>query len=115
MRRGEVHWADLVPRSRSGQTGRRPVIVVSHDGFNQTAGWRSIIVVPISTAKSRGRGGPTVIEISAGAGGLAKTSFAICHQATTLDRAKLTRRVGTLPAEVLHQVQMGLKAALDLD
>ena len=56
-----------------------------------------------------------MIEISAGAGGLAKTSFAICHQATTLDRAKLTRRVGTLPAEVLHQVQMGLKAALDLD
>jgi mRNA-degrading endonuclease toxin of MazEF toxin-antitoxin module len=35
MKRGGVYWADLVPRSGSEQTGRRPVIVVSHDGFNQ--------------------------------------------------------------------------------
>ena len=38
MARGEVYWADLVPRSGSEQTGRRPVILVSHDGFNQTPG-----------------------------------------------------------------------------
>jgi len=31
-------------------TGRRPVIVISHDAFNQTQGWRSIIVVPLSTS-----------------------------------------------------------------
>src|SRR5580658_697712 len=31
MKRGEVYWADLVPRSGSEQTGRRPVILVSHD------------------------------------------------------------------------------------
>jgi len=115
MRRGEVHWADLVPRSGSEQTGRRPVVVVSHDGFNQTAGWRSVIVVPISTSASQGRRGPTVIEIPAGAGGLSKTSFAVCHQVTTLDRAKLTKKVGVLPGEVLEEVELGLKAAMDLD
>ena len=115
MRRGEVHWADLIPRSGSEQTGRRPVVVVSHDGFNQTAGWRSIIVVPISTSASQGRRGPTVIEIPAGAGGLPKTSFAVCHQVTTLDRAKLTKKVGALPGEVLEEVERGLKAAMDLD
>ena len=115
MRRGEIHWADLVPRSGSEQTGRRPVIVVSHDGFNQTANWRSIIVVPISTSASQSRRGPTVIEIPAGAGGLPKTSFAVCHQVTTLDRAKLTHRIGALPGEVLDDVAGGLKAAMDLD
>ena len=115
MRRGEVHWADLVPRSGSEQTGRRPVVVVSHDGFNQTAGWRSIIVVPISTSASQGKRGPTVIEIPAGLGGLARTSFAVCHQVTTLDRAKLTRRIGALPAEILEDLEDGLKAAMDLD
>jgi mRNA-degrading endonuclease toxin of MazEF toxin-antitoxin module len=91
------------------------VIVVSHDGFNQTVGWRSIIVVPISTSALRGRRGPTVIEIPAGAGGLPKTSFAVCHQVTTLDRAKLTKRVGALPLEVLEEVEVALKAAMDLD
>ncbi len=115
MRRGEVHWADLAPRSGSEQTGRRPVIIVSHDAFNQTVGWRSIIVVPISTSTSQGRRGPTVIEIPAGAGGLSKTCFAVCHQVTTLDRAKLTKRVGVLSGEVLEGVELGLKAAMDLD
>lgn len=115
MNRGEVYWADLVPRSGSEQTGRRPVIVVSHDGFNQTPGWRSIIVVPISSSASQARRGPTVIEVPAGAGGLPKTSFALCHQVTPLDRAKLSKRIGTLPAEVLRELQLGLKAAMDLD
>lgn len=115
MKRGEVHWADLVPRSGSEQTGRRPVIVISHDGFNQTPGWRSIIVVPVSTSVSQGRRGPTVVGIPAGNAGLPHASFAVCHQVTTLDRAKLTKRIGILPYEVLRDVELGLKAAMDLD
>lgn len=115
MKRGEVYWADLAPRSGSEQTGRLPVILVSHDGFNQTPGWRSIIVVPISTSSSRGRRGPTVVELSGGAAGLPKTSLAVCHQATTLDRAKMTKRIGTLPPELLREVEQGLKAAMDLE
>ncbi|MGA3258842.1 MAG: type II toxin-antitoxin system PemK/MazF family toxin [Bryobacteraceae bacterium] len=115
MTRGEVYWADLVPRSGSEQTGRRPVIVVSHDGFNQTPAWRSIVVIPISTSASQGKRGPTVVEIPGGAAGLPKTSYAVCHQVTTLDRAKLTRRVGSLPPEFLSVVEQGLRAALDLD
>jgi len=115
VKRGEVYWADLVPRSGSEQTGRRPVVVISHDGFNQTPGWKSIIVVPISTSAFQGRRGPTVVEIPAGTGGLPKASFAVSHQVTTVDRAKLTKRIGTLPAEVLSEVGLGLKAAMDLD
>ena len=91
------------------------MIIVSHDGFNQTIGWRSIIAVPISTSASQVRRGPTIIEIPAGAGGLSKTSFAVCHQVTTLDRAKLTKRVGALPGDVLKEVELGLKAAMDLE
>lgn len=115
MKRGEVYWADLVPRSGSEQTGRRPVIIISHDGFNQTPGWRSIIVVPISTSAAQGKRGPTVVELPAGAGGLPKRSLAVCHQVTTLDRAKLTTRIGLLAAGVLEGVELGLKAAMDLD
>jgi mRNA interferase MazF len=115
VKRGEVHWADLVPRSGSEQTGRRPVVVISHDGFNQTPGWKSIIVVPISTSASQARRGPTVVEIPGGGGGLSKASFALCHQVTTLDRAKLSKKIGILPAEVLREVELGLKVAMDLD
>jgi mRNA interferase MazF len=115
MKRGEVHWADLVPRSGSEQTGRRPVIVMSHDGFNRAPTWRSIIVVPILTSASQGKRGPTVIEIPGGSGGLPRTSLAVCHQVTTLDRMKLTRRIGALTAELLREVEEGLKTAMDLE
>jgi mRNA interferase MazF len=115
MKRGEVYWADLVPRSGSEQTGRRPVIVMSHDGFNEAPGWRSIIVVPMSTSSSQGRRGPTVVELPGGSAGLAKASFAVCHQVTTLDRAKLTKKAGDLPARWLRDVENAIKAAMDLD
>ena len=115
MKRGEVYWADLVPRSGSEQTGRRPVIVVSHDGFNQTPAWKSIIVVPISTSASQGQRGPTVVELPGGCAGLTKASVAVCHQVTTLDRANLTRRIGAMPPNLMGEVEYALKAALDLD
>jgi mRNA-degrading endonuclease toxin of MazEF toxin-antitoxin module len=115
MNRGEVYWADLVPRSGSEQTGRRPVIVVSHDGFNRTPAWRSIIVVPITTSASQGKRGPTVVELPGGVAGLPKASLAVCHQVTTLDRSKLTKMAGLLPQKLLHNVDEALKAALDLD
>ncbi len=115
MKRGEIYWADLVPRSGSEQTGRRPVILVSHDAFNEIPAWRSIIVVPITTSVSQRKRGPTVVELPGGAAGLPKASLAVCHQVTTLDRAKLTRSLGALPPEILREVDEGLKAALDLE
>lgn len=115
MKRGDVYWADLVPRSGSEQTGRRPVVVVSHDGFNQTPAWMSIIVVPISTSGAQAKRGPTVVGMPRGVAGLPKPSVVVCHQVTTLDRAKLTRRIGTLPVEFLSEVDLGLKAAMDLE
>jgi mRNA interferase MazF len=114
MIRGEIYWADLVPRSGAEQTGRRPVIVVSHDGFNRTPGWKSIIVVPVSTSTSQGKRGPTVVELS-GSTGLPKASFAVCHQVTTLDRAKLAKKIGALSPAVLGMLGEALKASMDLD
>jgi len=86
MKRGEVYWADLAPRSGSEQRGRRPVVVISHDAFNQTPGWRSIIVVPLSTSVAQAGRGPSAVLLSQGAAGLSKESVALCHQVTTGSR-----------------------------
>jgi mRNA interferase MazF len=114
VKRGEVYWADLAPRSGSEQTGRRPVVVVSHDAFNQIAGWRSVIVVPLSTSAAQARRGPTAIALRAGSAGLRRDSVALCHQVTTLDRAKLTQRIGVLPRDLAAQIDIGLATALAL-
>lgn len=115
MKRGELYWATLVPRSGSEQTGRRPVVVLSHDAFNEARGWRSVIVIPLSTSPAQARRGPTVVALPAGTAGLNADSVAICHQITTIDRGKLDERIGTLPAELLIQVEKALLAALDIN
>lgn len=114
MKRSDIYWATLAPRSGSEQHGARPVIVVSHDAFNQVATWQSVIVVPVSTSQAQTRRGPTVVPLPAGAGGLKKDSVALCHQVTTLDRRKLSSRVGSLPDHLIAQVDDGLKSAQDL-
>jgi len=115
MKRGDVYWADLVPRSGSEQSGRRPVVVVSNDGFNQFREWMSIIVVPVSSSVAQAKRGPSVVAVPAGVAGLRRPSVALCHQVTTLDRTKLTKRIGALPAGLLGDLERGLRAAMDLD
>ena len=115
MLRGELYWADLAPRSGSEQGGRRPVVVVSRDVLNRIATWRSINVVPLSTSQSQARRSPTTAEIPKGTGGLAQASVALCHQVTTLDRAKLLDLIGQLDAAMMARVDEALRIALALD
>ena len=72
---------------------------MSHDGFNLTPGWRSVIVVPVSTSEAQARCWPTAVVLPRGSG----------------DRGKLGERAGTLAEEALSQVEQGLRAALDLE
>lgn len=90
------------------------MIVVSHDAFNEVAGWRSVIVVPISSSGKQAARGPTAVAFDSGVGGLVRPSVALCHQVTTLDRSKLTRKLGTLPPKDSARLNDGLKAALSL-
>ena len=114
MKRGEVYWADLEPRSGSEQQGRRPVVIISHDAFNQTHGWRSVIVVPLSTSQAQAGRGLSVVPIARGVASMTRESFALCHRVTTLDRSKISRRIGELTSNELVQIEAGLKAAMDL-
>ena len=114
MKRGDVYWAALKPRSSSEQTGRRPVILLSNDGFNSVTSWRSIIVVPLSTSSKQSLRGPTAIFIAKGEANLKEDSIALCHQITTLDRSKLSGMIGELSNMVLQEVEEGVRAAVDL-
>ncbi len=91
------------------------MIVVSHDGFNETPGWMSVIVVPMSTSPAQASRGPTAVPLPAGAGGSKKPGAALCHQVTTLDRAKLVERMGVLTEGQMALVAEGLRTALDID
>jgi mRNA interferase MazF len=114
LRRGDIYWADVEPLSGSEQRGRRPVIILSHDGFNEAPNWWSIIVVPCTTSHTQKRR-PTVVFLSKGTGGLREDCVAVCHQITTLDRSKLIQQIGSLPEAALRDVEAAIRAAIDLD
>jgi len=57
----------------------------------------------------------TVVALPAGTATLPRASIAVCHQVSTLDRSKLSRRLGSLSPKVLREVEQGLKAAIDLE
>lgn len=114
MKRGDIYVANLQPRSGSEQQGRRPVIIISSDGFNQNPRWNSIIVIPLSTSSAQARRGLTSVFLPQGTSGLTQDSIALCHQITTLDRAKLTTKIGELSNAWIEKIEDGLKAATDL-
>lgn len=114
MKRGDVYWAELQPRSGSEQRGSRPVIVISNDGFNEVTSWRSIIVIPITTSAKQRKRVATVVALEPGEANLTVASVALCHQITTLDRSKFTRKLGQLTAGTLKRIEAGIKVAIDL-
>jgi mRNA interferase MazF len=114
VKRGDLFWADLEPFSGSEQSERRPVILISHDSFNQAANWRSVTVVPVSTS-DRQRRGLTAVAMPAGSASLSRDSLALCHQVTTLDKTKLSGFIGSLTPPLLRQVEDGLRAAIDFE
>ena len=103
MKRGDIYIANINPRSGSEQTGIRPVIIISHDGFNTTTNWNSIIIVPISTSEKQAKRTPTTVFLSKESSGLDKDSNVLCHQITTLDKSKLHKKIGTLSSIQIEQ------------
>lgn len=56
-----------------------------------------------------------MVFLPSGTGGLQEDCAAICHQITTLDRAKLTQRIGRLPEAMMRSIEAGIRAAIALD
>ena len=111
IRRGEVWLADLDPTRVREQTGKRPVLVVSADLFNQS-GAKLLIAVPFTTRK---RDLPTHIEVRPPNGGLRELSFAMCEQVRTIATDRLAPQpFGRVSPAVLNLVDDRLRLLLDL-
>ena len=61
MRRGEIYWADLHPAYSHEQAGRRPVLILSHEVFNDRSG--TVIAVAL-TSQEPAAGFPLTVALS---------------------------------------------------
>jgi len=105
--RGEIRWADLNPVRGREQAGRRPVLVVSHDVFNERSG--TVIALAMTSQEPRA-GFPLTLE-SRGAG-LPKRSWIKISQIRTLSVDRIGRRLARTSEEELARVLEGLNEIL---
>jgi mRNA interferase MazF len=110
-RYGAIYDVNLDPVVGSEIGKRRPALVVSNDVNNQYAA--TVTVLPI-TGQPASKHYPFEVLLPAGVGGLTKHSRAKADQIRTVDKARLVRHRGQLPAQYLPEVKNTLRVHLDL-
>lgn len=101
--RGDILWADLNPAKGHEQSGQRPVLVLSHDIFNERSG--TVIAVALTSQEPKA-GFPLTFEL--GGKKLPKKSWVKISQIRTLSVERLGSRLGRATPEELSQIVEGL-------
>ena len=97
--RGDIHWADLNPVIGSEQGGMRPVLVLSHNVFNERSG--TVIAVAITSQPQR-VGFPLTMEL--GDPNLPKKSWVKISQIRTLSVKRIRSKIGRASEEAIALV-----------
>jgi mRNA interferase MazF len=105
--RGEIRWADLNPVRGREQAGQRPVLILSHDVFNERSG--TVIAIAMTSQEPRA-GFPLTLESKAT--GLTKRSWVKISQIRTLSVDRIGRRIAHASEEELARVVQGLNEIL---
>lgn len=98
---GDLWWANL--------RKRRPVVVISRDDVR---GARLRTTVAFVTSTTRGL--PSEVELDE-RDGLDRSCVANCDDIVTIDKAKLTHRIGRLSEPKLLELDDALRFSLQLD
>lgn len=101
--RGEVRWADLNPVRGHEQAGLRPVLILSHDIFNERSG--TVIAVALTSQLPRA-GFPLTYELQSAK--LPKQSWVKISQVRTLAIERIGARLGRASPEELAHIVDGL-------
>jgi mRNA interferase MazF len=101
--RGEIRWADLNPVRGSEQAGLRPVLILSHDIFNERSG--TVIAVAL-TSRQQKAGFPLTLELKTK--NIPKQSWVKISQIRTLSIERIGKIIGRASPEGIEQVVDGL-------
>ncbi len=101
--RGNIYWADLNPIIGSEQGGLRPVLVLSHNVFNERSG--TVIAVAL-TSQAQRAGFPLTLELNEK--NLPKKSWVKISQIRTLSIKRIGKKIATASDEEISLIIEGL-------
>jgi len=111
-RRGEIYLTALDPTVGHEIQKTRPALIIQNDISNRLSG--VTIVAPI-TSTVRFPLNPVHVLLGAGRStGLTVTSVAVFSQIRAVDRIRLIKRLGVVPAETMEQVDEAIRISLGL-
>lgn len=108
VRRGDVILANLDPTIGVEIKKTKPVIVLSNDSINQLS--QLAVVVPLT--KNVAHLSPSHALIPKGVARLSFASKAVTEQIKVVDKRRLVKRLGSLPPDLLAQVERALENTL---
>ena len=106
--RGDIWLADLNPVRGHEQAGRRPVLVVSVNAFNQCRADLVVVIPMTSTLRQI----PFHVVVQPPEGGLTNPSALLCEAVRSISKDRLVTRWGTLSASTMSQVEDRLRILL---
>lgn len=110
--RGAIYWADLGPVAGSRPAKRRPVLVISGDGYNRSR--LATVLAAVITSNTQLAPMPGNVFLPKNVTGLSRDSVVNVTALATLNKRDLADQAGTLPVALMREVDRGLRRALDL-
>ena len=101
--RGDIVWAELNPTIGHEQSGLRPVLILSHNVFNERSG--TVIAIALTSQPQRA-GFPLTLELESTK--LPKKSWAKISQIRTLSVKRLKKKMGKASPEEVDLLVEGL-------
>ena len=105
--RGEIRWAGLNPVRGHEQAGRRPVLILSQDIFNERSG--TVIAVALTSKPQKARF-PLTLELDSEQ--LQKRSWVKISQIRTLSVERIGKLIDRVSPEELAQILEGLNETI---
>lgn len=105
--RGDIVWANLNPVKGHEQAGKRPVLILSNNIFNQKTG--TVIAVALTSQPQRA-GFPLTYELEDAI--MPKKSWVKINQIRTLSTARLGEHISHVGAKELDIILAGLNRIL---
>lgn len=100
--RGDVRWAELDPTRGNEQRGLRPVLILSHDVFNERSG--TVLAMAI-TSQPQKAGFPLTLPLGKVGG---KEAWLKISQIRVLSTERIGRKISKLKPELMAQAVEGL-------
>ena len=101
--RGDIYWADLNPVRGNEQAGIRPVLIISHNIFNERSG--TVIALALTSQPQRA-GFPLTYLLDDP--NLPKKSWVKISQIRTLSTERITNKITSIDPEIVDTIVEGL-------